>query len=262
MAAKILLVLGLAAGALALAGGSANAAPGKPAPVPPPPGGFDVNNPPDDVKKLILAAATSGNPVLMRATADQIEKLGYGPQATALRAAADAVDAAQKSLPPAGTVSPAQPVTVPIPGGGSVQLPPVTSLPTSPPAVVLQPSAPSSAPSGANPVAAALTAALQLADPIANGITASPKAKVVVFQTQERTRGTYTGALDGLYGPGVASAVAAYNIVPYPPFIWSADKKKTATNKAKFKALMLKKAAADPTRADEWARVAELAQNT
>lgn len=270
MAFNPLLLLGLGLGAVMLAGGSAHAStpatsgvkpnplPG--GPLPAPPGAFDVNAPPDEVKQLILAAATSGNPALMRATADQIQKLGYVPQAAALRMAADSIETAQRALPTAGSVPPGAPISVPIPGGGTVQLPPVLSLPTSPAPGPVLPAA--TAPSGANPIAAALTAALQLADPIANGIAASPKAKVVQFQTQERTRGTYTGALDGLYGPGVASAVAAYNIVPYPPFIWSADKKKTATNKSKFKALMLAKAGADPTRADEWIRVAELAQNT
>lgn len=258
MAAKLLLLLGLGAGVLALAGGTAHAEAGKAPALPPHPQGFDVNNPPDDVKKLILQAATSGNPALMRSTADMIEKQGYVPQAVALRAAADAVDAAQKAVPAAGTVPASAPVTIPLPGGGVATLPPVTSLPSAPAPVQVLPSSPS----GANPLAADLTAALNLADPIANGIQASPKGKVSAFQAQERTRGTYTGALDGLYGPGVAMAVASYNIVPYPPFIWSVDKKKTATNKAKFKSAMLVKASKDPTRADEWARVAELAQNT
>lgn len=258
MAAKLFLILGLGAAALALGSGTAHADSGKPGAIPKPPGGFDVNNPPDDVKKLILAAATSGNPALMRSTADAIEKQGYVPQAQALRVAAEAVDAAQKALPAAGTVPAGATVQIPVPGGGTVTLPPVTSLPTAPS---------SGAPvqvtgSGANPLAAALTAALNMADPIANGISASPQGKVSAFQAQERARGTYTGALDGLYGPGVAMAVASYNIVPYPPFIWSKDKKKTAQNKARFKQAMLAKAGTDPTRADEWARVAQLSQNT
>jgi hypothetical protein len=256
MASKMFLLLGLGAAALVLGSGTAHA--DQPGHLPAHPDGFDVNNPPADIKKLILAAATSGNTALMRSTADAIEKQGYIPQANGLRAAADAVDAAQNALPAAGAVPPGSPVTVPVPGG-RVTLPPVLKLPTQP---ASEPEEPSAAPSGANPLAAALTAALNLADPISNGIQASPQGKVSAFQAQERERGTYTGALDGLYGPGVAMAVASYNIVPYPPFIWSKDKKKTATNKAKFKAAMLKKAGADPTRAEEWSRVAEMAQNT
>jgi hypothetical protein len=87
MAAKILLLLGLAAGALALSGGTAHAesAAGGSGTGP---GPFDPLNPPDDIKKLILTAVQSGNPALMRSTADQLAKLGYVQQANALIAAA------------------------------------------------------------------------------------------------------------------------------------------------------------------------------
>ena len=258
MASKLFLLFGVGAAAALLLGSGGTAHADQPGHLTPHPDGFDVNNPPADVKKLILAAATSGNTALMRSTADAIEKQGYIPQANGLRAAADAVDAAQRALPEAGTVPPASPVSVPVPGG-RVTLPPVLKLPSEPAA---EPAEPGRAPSGANPLAASLTAALNMADPITNGIQASPTGKVSAFQAQERERGTYTGALDGLYGPGVAMAVASYNIVPYPPFIWSKDKKKTATNKAKFKQAMLKRAGQDPTRADEWARVADMAANT
>lgn len=258
MAAKLLLLLGLGAAGVALLGGTAHAESAKPGAVPPHPGGFDVNNPPAEVKQLILQAATSGNPALMRSTADLIEKQGYVPQAAGLRAAADAVDLAQRSVPAAGTVPAGVPVSIPLPNGGTIKLPPVTSLPTSPSGG----SGESSAPSGANPLAAELTAALNAADPIANGIQHSPKGEVTAFQGQERATGKYTGALDGSYGPGTALAVAAYNIVPYPPFIWSKNKAKTAAAKSKFAAYMHKKAGSDPTRADEWVRVAEIAQNT
>lgn len=255
-AGKILLVLGLGAAALALSGGTAhaeNAAPGGDPKGPPGAGPFDVNAPPPEVLKLILTAANSGNPALMRSTADHLDELGYTPQATALRAAADAIDTATKALPPLGAAVPPGPIKLPAPG------PPGTPPIVLPPLVI-----PGSAPSGADPVAAKLTAALNLTDPIANGRTAANGQNDLVtkFQAQEKTRGNYTGALDGLYGPGVARAVAGYNIVPYPPFYWSKNKATTASMKAAFKQAMLAKASSDPTRADEWSHVASLAQNT
>lgn len=253
MAGKLLVLLGLGAAALALSGGSASAAqsPAAPGggPAHPPGAPFDVNNPPDDVKQLILTATASGNPALMRSTADHLDQLGYHPQATALRVLADAVEAAQKAIPAPGAVPPGTPIPVPAPGGG--------------PAIVLPPIViPAVAPSGANPLAAQLTAALNLADPIHTGIAKSPTGLVSAFQAQEKAAGKYTGALDGLYGSGTALGVASYNIVPYPPFIWSKVKATTTKNKAAFKAAMLQKAAADPTRAEEWAQVATIAQNT
>lgn len=253
MAGKVLLLLGLGAGALLLAGGTAHAAPGGGGGATPHPQGFDVNNPPADVLALIQQAATSGNPALMRSTAQHLDDLGYHPQATALRAAADAIDAAQKALPSLGQPVPPGPLTLPAPGGP--QAPPIVL----PPLVI-----PSGPPSGADPVAAQLTAQLNLTDPIVNGRTAANGQNDLVtkFQAQEKQRGNYTGALDGLYGPGVAMAVGGYNIVPYPPFYWSKTPAKTKSMKAAFKAAMLKKAGADPTRADEWSHVAAAAQNT
>lgn len=246
MAAKILLLLGLAAGALALSGGTAHAESSSPNAGP---GPFDPLNPPPDVMKLIQAAASSGNPALMRSTARQLQSMGYTAQASALNAAADAIEAAQRALPSPGTVSPGQPVQVPGPGGAVITLPPV-ALP--------------GAPSGANPVAARLTAALNQTDPITNGRTDDniQKGLVAALQGQEKTLGKYSGPVDGLYGPGSALLVASYGIVPYPPFFWSNVKSKTANLKANFKKAMLNRAAADPTRADEWAHVAQVAQNT
>jgi hypothetical protein len=256
MAAKLLLLLGLGAGALILGSGTAHAegAPTVPGVGPEPhPQGFDVNAPPADVLKLIATAASSANPALMRSTADHLDELGYHPQAKALRAAADAIDIAVKALPPIGATPPIGPVQLPPPGGNN--FPPIVL----PPLVI-----PATPPSGADPVAAKLTAQLNLTDPIANGRTPANGQNDLVtkFQAQEKNRGTYTGALDGMFGPGVAMAVAGYNIVPYPPFYWSSNKTKTASMKANFKAAMLKKAASDPTRADEWAHVARAAQNT
>ncbi len=123
---------------------------------------------------------------------------------------------------------------------------------------------PSGPPSGADPLAAQLTAQLNLTDPIANGRTPanSQSDLVTKFQSQEKQRGNYTGALDGLYGPGVALSVAGYNIITYPPFFWSKVKVKTASVIAAFTAAMQKKAGADTTRADEWAHVGAAAQNT
>lgn len=253
MAGKLLLLLGLGAGALILSGGTAHAESGAGGGLPPHPQGFDVNSPPADVLKLILTASTSANPALMRSTADHLDELGYKPQATALRAAAAAIDAAQNALPKPGAALPPGSIVLPAPGGA--QAPPIVL----PPLVV-----PGAPPSGADPQAAKLTAQLNLTDPIVNGRSAANAQTDLVtkFQAQEKQRGNYSGALDGLYGPGIAQAVAAYNIVPYPPFYWSKDKKKTAAMKNTFKAAMLKRASADPTRADEWAHVAAAAQNT
>jgi hypothetical protein len=243
---KLGLVLGLAGAALLLggSGGTANASTSTG------PGPFDVNNPPPDVLKLIQAAVTSADPATMRRTADTLDQMGYKPQAAALRAAATAIETASKALPAAGTVSPGSPVQVPGPGGTVITLPPVVI--------------PGTAPSGANPVAAQLTAALNATDPIAMGRTDATvqKGLTAALQGQEKKIGKYTGAVDGLYGPGTALLVASYGIVPYPPFYWSTNKTKTANLKANFKKAMLNRAATDPTRADEWAHVAAVAQNT
>ena len=233
-AGKVLLVLGLGAAALALAGGTAHASEDVPHP------GGDTDNPPADVVKLVATAAASGNPALMRSTADQLDKLGFHKQATGLRLLADAVEAAQKGAAP-------PPGVPPLPG---VQPAPPVSGPA--------------APSGADPLAAKLTAQLLLTDPVANGRTPANAQTdlVTAFQAQEIQRGNIKGKPDGLYGPGTALAVAGYGIVPYPPFFWSKNKATTARMKAAFKAAMLKKAAADPARADEWSHVANQAQNT
>jgi hypothetical protein len=247
MAGKLILLLGLGAAALVLGSGTAHAESSSPSTGP---GPFDPLNPPPDVLKLIQAAATSGNPALMRSTAAQLDKMGYTAQAAALRAAADAIETAQRALPAPGAVSPGVPVVVPGPGGLPIQLPPVVL--------------PGTGASGADPLAAKLTAALNASDPLTNGRfgDAAQKGLVAALQGQEKTKGKYTGAVDGAYGPGTALLVASYNIVPYPPFIWSAVKSKTANLKANFKKAMLNRAAADPTRADEWAHVAAVAQNT
>lgn len=260
MALGKIVLFGLLAGGVALfAGGTAHAESGAAGggDAPPPPGGgavphpagFDINAPPADVLKLILTAANSANPALMRSTADHLDELGYKPQAAALRAAADAIDRATKALPPADA-PPGTKVVIPTPGGGSIELPPMVI--------------PGTAPSGADPVAASVTAQLNLTDPIANGRTPDnvQSALVSKLQAQEKALGKYSGAIDGEYGPGTAKLVASYDIVPYPPFIWSANKSTTANWKASFKKAMQAKAATDPTRADEWLKVAQIAQNT
>lgn len=262
MALGKIVLFGLLAGGVALlAGGTAHAdsgaagggdAPPTPSPggVVPHPTGFDINAPPADVLKLILTAANSANPALMRSTADHLDELGYTPQAAALRAAADAIERAQKALPPADAPPGGPPVVIPVPGGGTVELPPMVI--------------PAPAPSGANPLAAKLTAQLNLTDPIVNGRTDANVQKPLVgqLQAQEKALGKFTGTLDELYGPGVAKLVASYDIVPYPPFFWSKNKNTTATMKKSFASFMQQKAAGDPTRADEWLKVAQIAQNT
>lgn len=236
-AGKVLLVLGLGAAALALAGGTAHAeSAGGDVPHP----GGDTDNPPPDVVQLVTQAAASGNPALMRSTADQLDKLGFHKQATGLRTLAAAVEAAQKGAPP-------PPGVPPLPG--------------------VQPAGPppgAQAPSGADALAAKLTAQLLLTDPIVNGRTPanSQTDLVTAFQAQEKAKGNLAGNPDGLYGPGSALAVANYGIVPYPPFFWSKNPNTTRKQKAAFKAAMMKKAAADPSRADEWSHVANQAQNT
>jgi hypothetical protein len=141
-------------------------------------------------------------------------------------------------------------VQVPGPGGAVITLPPVVI--------------PGGAPSGANPLAARLTAALNQTDPIANGRTDDnvQKGLVAALPRAGESDRQVLRAVDGLYGPGAALLVASYGIVPYPPFFWSAVKSKTANLKANFKKAMLNRAASDPTRADEWAHVAQVAQNT
>ena len=244
MAGKLLLLLGLGAAALAVSAGTAHAESGGGG-AEPHPQGFDVNAPPADVLQIIAQAASSGNPTLMRAAADHLDELGYHPQASALRKLADAAQAAQAAIPGANKVPPpANPVNLP--------------------GLIITPGQAPSAGSGADPVAARLTAQLNLTDPINSGRTPENAQHDLVtqFQSQEKALGKYTGPLDGLYGPGAAKAVASYGIVPYPPFFWSKNASNTKRMKASFKAAMLAKAAADPTRADEWSHVANAAQNT
>ena len=73
------------------------------------------------------------------------------------------------------------------------------------------------------------------------------------FQTQEQKAGYYSGKIDGLYGTMAAMALGDHhNIIPPRPRYFARDKKAAATAIANYKKWLAAKAAADPSRAEEW----------
>jgi hypothetical protein len=98
---------------------------------------------------------------------------------------------------------------------------------------------------------------LALALKFAKKSTASePKTLVKDFQTAE-----HLSPADGMYGSAVAIILAdKYGIVPpQAPFYWGKknDYNSIAPDKANYRAVLLKHAAAEPQRADEWNNAAK-----
>jgi hypothetical protein len=82
------------------------------------------------------------------------------------------------------------------------------------------------------------------------------KALITAYQAQEKTRGAYSGALDGIYGPGTALTLAQdWGIVPPKPLYWA---KNPAPGKAAYTAALLAMAQSDAPRAEQWAKASDV----
>jgi hypothetical protein len=162
---KVLGGLALVGSVIAIGVGVAHAGEKKPGPSPTPKP--DTSGLPTDLKQKAEAALAAGDPTALRALADELDHEGFHAQATSLRAAADAIQAAEDNVnptPPVPHVDPAPgptpapvpgplPVPVPQPGGGGV-LPPLPIPPGPLPGPAPAPS-PVPAPTPTPPVAQA-----------------------------------------------------------------------------------------------------------
>lgn len=275
-AVKLLLPIGVGiAGLVALSGKSANAQPatgggGGKAPKPrdvPTPSTSKLST--EEVVKLMTSAIASADPAVLRALADRLEKAGFPTQAADLRGVANELakaGAAAAGAPPPPT--PAKPATPPAsipPAPSPTQVsvpPPVTMGPvtTTLPEIVVT--------GTAQPTAAER----EVASRVVIDQQSKPKWKdnrdlVSVFQTQESRAGSYKnlqtgakGAIDGLYGPATAIALAErFGMVPPNPKYWP---KNPAPSLTAYRNRLLALASADPARSSEWQQAAAKAKVT
>jgi hypothetical protein len=228
-------------------------------------------------ESLKSVAIATGDPARMRKTAEELRKGGYASQATELEQVASVLESvpttvAMPSMPTPTVAVPSMPipkapsVSVPAPAATpvSVTIPTFTpaalpTLATTPatqvlPQVVVTAPAPTPAPSAsaANRAAFAGRTALMLQS---SKKGTEDEGTVMAYQQQENLR-----KQDGKYGSETGLSFAnTYDIVPPKPFYWGTKAggySSYVADKKQYKAALLRKAAADPQRSEEWTRAA------
>jgi len=228
-------------------------------------------------ESLKSVAIATGDPARMRKTAEELRKGGYASQATELEQVASVLESvpttvampsmpvptvAVPSIPKAPSVSvpapAATPVSVSIPTFTPAALPTLTTTPATqilPQVVVTAPAptpAPSATASAANRAAFAGRTALMLQS---SKKGTEDEGTVMAYQQQENLR-----KQDGKYGSETGLSFAnTYDIVPPKPFYWGTKAggySSYVADKKQYKAALLRKAAADPQRSEEWTRAA------
>jgi len=275
---KILLPLGAGLAGLLFYGGKANAK----TPAPAVPGGGAAVQLPAGTSKLTLpqvvekmsAAINTADPAVIGALADALERQGFPDQARDLRGVANALR--KVGAEAAGTVSPPQPPKPATPIAGIPQAKP--SDPVALPQPKPSPAAPEQRIELPNetifgtPPKTSGTASTKLAASVALDQQVKPKWKdnrdlVATFQLQESALGHYVSIMsgnpakvDGLYGPSTAILLAKfYGMVPPNPKYWDKNPQPAVT---KYRGELLKLAAADPARAEEWNQAAQKVRAT
>ncbi len=217
-------VIGIAAAALAAAfafSGGAHAA------VKPP--GGDV---PDNVRDMIQRALDTADPEVIRVTAAKVRALGYNEQAESMKAAANEIETDMKRVQSTqpGKASPG--IT-----SGKV----ITGTP-------IKTAEDQQARSFAGSVAAMLS-----------GKTKGREDRLMVkkYQEQETKRGQAVGKIDGFYGIKTALTLANdHGIAPPKPLYFSSNATERNAAIAFYKSELMKFAAADPARREEWTQAA------
>ena len=182
-------------------------------------------------------ALDSADPETLRKVAIEVEARGFKPQADTLRKAAEDFEKAAKAVPP--IVAPSTP------GGSTAQTtsPATTGTAKTPAEAAKQPD---------------LSPERQLAGRMALNLTQTVRPNenrglVSAFQQQEAKSGFYVGKIDGLYGTKSAIALGDHhNIIPPTPRYYPRDKAAAAKVISDYKKWLAAKAAADPSRAEEW----------
>lgn len=198
---------------------------------------IDLKQVPPTLLEKMNKALDSADPETLRKVAIEVEARGFKPQADTLRKAADDFEKAAKAVPP--IVAPSTP------GGstGQTTSPATTGTAKTPAEVARQPD---------------LSPERQLAGRMALNLTQTVRPNedrglVSAFQQQESRSGYYTGKVDGLYGTKTAIALGDHhNIIPPTPRYFPRDKTAAAKAIAEYKQWLAAKAAADPSRAEEW----------
>ena len=274
-AVKFLLPLGIGIAGLVALASKASASPklsNGAAPPPLPQGKQKMTR--DQAMAKMAQALASADPQVLSQVAAELEKQGYPDQAKDLRGVA--AELAKIGAAAAGVKAP----PAPSPAVAS----PVAQMPQAPPAspnvILVPPVQPAPAPVKPlepmpAPAAAGGSAARENVQRAVIMLSSAKKWKenrdqVTALQMQEKALGHYEsldpmklgqpGAIDGLYGPGLAYAIAKYyGIAPPNPFYWP---KNYAPAVKLYKDKILELAANDPARADEWRQVAAKAKAT
>jgi hypothetical protein len=171
------------------------------------------------------------------------------------------------------------PITIPLKGGvfampGGITYNPVTGVLSIPGATPIVPEKVPAPPlpnplGGLNPVSPPNIQAQQPASDPARALAGrvalmlstatrgkEDKALVTAYQAQEKARGQYSGALDGLYGPVTALTLAHdWQVVPPKPLYWP---KNPTPAKNSYTAAIAAYASSDAPRAEAWAKAADV----
>lgn len=226
MIGKVLLGLGLA-GLLGYGLVSST----KSAPVMP---GGDI---PDNVREIIEKALDSADPETIRVVAAKVKALGYTAQAESLRVAANEIESQMKRI------EATKPPTTPVPKAPSVQQGPAVGTAIKGPEDQV---------------------ARNLAGAVANMLRTATKSTadrkmVAAYQTQENARGQAVGKVDGLYGSKTALTLALdHGIAPPKPLYWPTNALQQKAAKAFYKGELMKLAASDSARREEWTQAAQV----
>ena len=254
--------------------------PGLPS-IPAPPPGQEGKPVGPDVLARMVAALGTGNPDLIRAEADKLDREGYPQQAQELRAAADAIEAAQSEtggpIVPIPVLSPppnAVPIKTPPPATKppiKVTKPPVNAIPVPPPTIVTTMPVPAKSPAvivvdkpppDAVPVPAPATGA----PPNVIPDTATLAGKVALMLYESAPNGPVrdvplltawkqkVGLKDAghLYGAGTAKSLMLKEIVPPTPWDWPSDSTRRNNLVKDLIGNYKYKASKDAARREEW----------
>lgn len=240
----------------------------------------------DEITQAVVNALATGNPALVRATAERLAAVGYEFVDSMLRAAAEMEKELAKTKEKKVALKKVQQILATIPTRGDAA--PSVTKPKAPPAVgpkpapiapkpaPVKPPAPAPKPAGANlvdlgpkqpeppvtkPPAAPLNSertpefaagqvrAAKLALMLQSAKKYKENRKMVEdFQKAEGLK------IDGMYGPKTALEIASYGVVPPAPFYWPKD---WVTAKREYRANLIQYGTEYPEKAPEFRAAAE-----
>jgi peptidoglycan hydrolase-like protein with peptidoglycan-binding domain len=190
----------------------------------------------------MTAALATNSANIIRAEAARLRGIGYIAQADQLDFVARQIEAVQMAAEAAR--QPPPPIAEPavVPASAPRPAPPVVVMP--PPQV---------------PQVAAVDPLRERVAILVSHLRTHPKGSEdkALIGSYQANEPSYSGNIDGKYGPKTALAVASHGVVPPTPYYWAGPTAAmVGRQKAEYRQALEQKSFEDPIRAEEWKQAA------